>query len=104
MIINKSGSVDTKHNKVPIYNVLIDETEMNHIYRTLFGELDHLEKVSPTIKDGLLNEYIKSYVANEFIKKFPLERSIVYKLSVKSKMVDMDIMISLHDKLDEIFY
>ena len=104
MIITKSGSIDIKHNKVPLYNVLIDEIEIDHIYRTLFGEMEHLEKVSSTIKDSLLNEYIKTYVANDFIKKFPLERSVIYKLSVKSKMIDMEIMLSLHDKLDEIFY
>ena len=104
MILSKSGVSDHKQHSVDLYTMIIDDVELNWIYNKLFGDLDNVTKVSNTIKDNLLTTYIKTYVANTFMEKVTLERGKTYKISIKAKEVDIDMMISLHDKLDEVFY
>ncbi len=104
MRITKTAVIDTKHHKVPNYTVSIEPDELDEIYAKLFGGLNNISNVSNTIKDKLLEDYIKTYVVNSFVGKVELERSVIYKLEVYAKNLDMTIMVSLHDKLDQIFY
>ena len=104
MLLSKSGVSDHKHHNVDLYTIIIDDVELNWIYNKLFGELENMSNVSITIKDTLLISYIKTYVANTFMEKVTLERGKIYKISIKAKEIDIDMMISLHDKLNEVFY
>lgn len=104
MKIVKSGAVDNKHHKVLLYTAIIDEEEMNAIFSRLFEPLPKMGGVANTIKDSLLQDYIKSCVANEFLNRVELERSQIYKITVNSKLLDFDMMLSLHDKLNEVYY
>jgi hypothetical protein len=104
MKIIKSGAVDNKHHKVILYNAIIDEEEMTTIFDRLFKPLSAMDKVANTIKDSILQDYIKTCVANEFLTRVEIDRSQIYKITVNSKLLDFDMMLSLHDKLDEVYY
>ena len=104
MKISKSGQHDSKHHNVLIYNVLVGDIEVDLLFAKLFGEMESISKVSSTIKDTVFNTYLKTHVANEFLSKTEIERSVIYKLCIKGKEIDIEMMLSLHDKLDEIFY
>ena len=104
MIFDKTN-IDSK-SKVAIsaYNVIIDEDEINSLYKKLFDGLDMIGNVSIVIKDRMFNDYLKTCIVDKFIKYKEIERGVVYKMSVHSSMVKFNMMISLHDKLDDIFY
>lgn len=104
MKISKSGQNDKKQHNVIIYNVLIDDVESEILFLKLFGDMVNIDKVTTTVKDNIFNTYLKTYVANEFLSKIEIERSIIYKLEIRGKEIEVDMMLSLHDKLDEIFY
>lgn len=89
---------------VSAFNVIIKEDEVRGLYDKLFEGLSHIENVSNAIKDRMFNDYLKTVVVNEFLKHRELDRGKIYKLSIHSKLVHLDMMVSLHDKINEIFY
>lgn len=96
---------DKKSLKLESYNVSVNEIETANIYSKLFDGLEITPKVNNAIIDDILNNYIKTIVANEFIKQITITKGMIYKITIVTHLGNtIEMMLSLHDKLNEIFY
>ena len=95
---------ESKLLELEVYRVLLSDDEITSYIDTLFGSLKHIETVTTSIKDRLLNEYIKTVVADEMIRRDLLERGKIIKVLITTNVSTVDMMITLHDKIDEVFY
>lgn len=95
---------ESKLLELEVYRALLSDDEITSYIDTLFGNLKHIETVTTSIKDRLLNEYIKTVVADEMIRRDLLERGKIIKVLITTNVSTVDMMITLHDKIDEVFY
>lgn len=91
--------------KLESYTVVVNEAESSKIYHHLFGNIEIASKTNSAIIDDILNNYIKTIVANEFVKQIKITKGNIYKITVVTHLGgNIEMMLSMHDKLNEIFY
>ena len=96
---------DKKSLNLESYTVAVNESISNKIYKHLFDTMDIVPKTNSAIIDDILNNYIKSVVADEFIKQIKITKGNIYKNTIVTHLGgNIEMMLSMHDKLNEIFY
>jgi hypothetical protein len=91
--------------KLESYTVAINEETSSKLYNHLFGTIDIVANTNSAIIDDMLNSYIKTVVADEFSKQIKLVKGNIYKISIVTHIGNtIEMMLSLHDKLNEVFY
>lgn len=96
---------DNKSLKLKSYNAIISEEEIEEIADKLFGAVEHSSKINSSIIDDILVKYIKTIVANTFIKQIKPVKGDIYKITVvANSKYSIDMMLTLHEKLNEYFY
>ena len=96
---------DMKSLNLESYTVSINESMTNKIYNHLFDTMTIVPKTNSAIIDDILNNYIKTVVADEFTKQIKITKGNIYKISVVTHIGgNIEMMLSMHDKLNEIFY
>lgn len=96
---------DKKSLKLESYTVAVNEADSAKIYNLLFGTVEIASKANSSIIDDILNNYIKTIVADEFIKQVKITKGNIYKITIVTHLGgNIEMMLSLHDKLNEIFY
>lgn len=105
MVFKHLPNNDNKSLKLESYTVAINEVEVSKIYHHLFNTIDIVNKANTVIIDDILNNYIKTLVADAFIKQIKITKGNIYKITVVTHLGGtIEMMLSLHDKLNEIFY
>lgn len=96
---------DKKSLNLESYTVAINEELSAKLYNHLFGTIDIVSNTNSGIIDDILNSYIKTIVANEFNKQIKITKGNIYKITIVTHIGNtIEMMLSLHDKLNEIFY
>ncbi len=96
---------DKKSLNLESYTVSVNEELSSKIYNHLFNTIDIIPKTNNAIIDDILNNYIKTVVADEFIKQIKITKGNIYKITIVTHLGgNIEMMLSMHDKLNEIFY
>lgn len=98
------GKRDEKSLNVEVYDVILNRAKMESIIDKLFVDIDSKRMMIDSIKDRILEDYIKLLVVDEANKKNLLTKGGIVKINIITDAATIICMASLHEKLDKIFF
>lgn len=98
------GTKDLKSLNVETFKVIVTKPMMEEYIDTLFSGVDAKGVIVDSIKDRMLEEYLKMKVVDTANTKGYLTRDKIVKFSIITDVSSIECMATLHGKLNRIFY